>query len=130
MNLKPFIKPFLLFALVSVFIETLGLTRGLYEYPKSIIFIGIVPLAIVFYWSFIGLTSFLAYRKWGWKIGLFIGLIIDIPAEIVAYYSGAWVWNSIRPFWATFYDAPLVNFFTYINMSLYAVLIYRYFAKP
>lgn len=129
MNFKPYYVPFLLFALVAIGIETLGVIRGLYEYPISIIHIGIVPFAIVVYWSAIGLLSFLAYRKWGWKVGLFIGLIIDIPAEAVAYYSGAWVWNNVRPFWLTIFDAPLVNFFTYINMSLYAILIYRYFVK-
>lgn len=130
MELKPYVLPFFLFALISLGIETLGLLRGLYEYPISVITVGIVPLAIVGYWSLIGILSFLAYKKWGWKVGLFVGLIIDIPAEIVAYFSGVWQWNGIRPYLFTFFEAPALNFFVYLTMSVYAILIYRYYVKP
>lgn len=129
MKFKPYLRPFLLYVLLSIGIETLGLLREMYSYPLSVFHIGVVPFSITLYWSLIGLLSFLAYRKYGWKLGLFVGLIIDIPAEVIAYFSGVWRWNGLKPYLFTFYDAPALNFFVYITMSVYAILIYRYFVK-
>jgi len=130
---KPLFKPqknrFLLitaiFAITAITLEQVGISLKMYAYANTPLHVFDVPLIIIAYWVVIGHTSWMAYKKFGWIIGLLTGIIIDLPFEFLAFHLGWWTWI---PSWtpALFFNAPIANFLVYFSVSLGSILIYKY----
>jgi hypothetical protein len=116
------------FTLSAILIERVGISLGMYIYTDAYFHVFDVPLMIVAYWVLIGHISWAAYRKFGWIAGLLTGVIIDLPAEFLAFHLGWWTWI---PSWtpAVFFNAPVANFLVYFGASLGSILIYKYAIK-
>ena len=131
--MKPLFKPqkkrFLLinaiFAITAITLERVGISLKMYAYANASFHVLDVPLIIIAYWVVIGHTSWVAYKKFGWIVGLLTGIIIDLPFEFLAFHLGWWTWI---PSWtpAIFFNAPVANFLVYFNVSLGSILIYKY----
>lgn len=117
-----------IFATTALNIERIGITLDMYVYNDFFFNIFGVPLMIIAYWVVIGHTSWIAYKKLGWIMGLLTGIIIDIPFEFLAFHLGWWTWI---PSWSPpiFFGAPAVNFGVYLLMSLGSILTYKYVMK-
>ncbi|RLI41020.1 hypothetical protein DRO69_12150, partial [Candidatus Bathyarchaeota archaeon] len=107
---KPQKKRFLLvnaiFAITAILIELGGTSLEMYVYADTPFHIFDVPVIIIGYWVVIGHMSWMTYKKFGWTIGLLTGIIIDLPAEFLAFHLGWWTW---LPSWtpAIFFNAPI-----------------------
>lgn len=114
-----------IFATTALNIERIGIALEMYVYNGYFLNIFGVPLLIIAYWVMIGHTSWVAFKKLGWIMGLLTGIIIDIPFEFLAFHLGWWTWI---PSWspAIFFEAPVLNFGVYFLMSLGSILTYRY----
>lgn len=131
--MKPLFKPqkkrFLLinaiFAITAITLERVGISLKMYAYANTPFHVFDVPLLIIAYWIVIGHTSWVAYKKFGWIVGLLTGIIINLPFEFLAFHLGWWTWI---PSWtpAIFFNAPVANFLVYFNVSLGSILIYKY----
>jgi hypothetical protein len=117
-----------IFATTALNIERIGIALDMYVYKDFFLNIFDVPLMIIAYWVVIGHTSWIAYKKLGWIMGLLTGVIIDIPFEFLAFHLGWWTWI---PSWSPpiFFEAPVVNFGVYLLMSLGSILTYKYVMK-
>lgn len=126
---KRFLLATVVFALIAIAIEQAGISLKMYVYVDASLRVFNVPLIIILYWVFIGYTSWMVYRKFGWIAGVLTGVIIDLPAEVLAFHLGWWTWiPSGTP--AIFFNAPVANFLVYLSMSLGSILIYKYVTKP
>lgn len=114
-----------IFAVAATFIEWAGTSTSMYVYADDFHRILNVPLIIIAYWVFIGHTSWVVYRKFGWIAGLLTGIIIDLPFEFLAFHLGWWTWI---PSWspAIFFNAPVANFIVYLSVSLGSILTWKY----
>ncbi|UCH37789.1 MAG: hypothetical protein JSV76_01005 [Candidatus Bathyarchaeota archaeon] len=114
-----------IFATTALNIERIGIALDMYVYNGFFLNIFGVPLLIIAYWVMIGHTSWVAYKKLGWTMGLLTGILIDLPFEILSFHLGWWTWI---PSWspAIFFEAPIINFGVYFLMSLGSILTYRY----
>ena len=122
---KRFLLVNVVFTTSAIVIERAGISLGMYVYADAYFHVLDVPLMIIAYWVTIGHISWVAYRKFGWIAGLVTGVIIDFPAEFLAFHLGWWTWI---PSWtpAIFFNAPLANFLVYLIVSLGSILTYKY----
>ncbi|UCE16706.1 MAG: hypothetical protein JSV12_03640 [Candidatus Bathyarchaeota archaeon] len=126
---KRFLLVNVIFVVTAIILELAGISLNMYVYADNSYHIFNVPLIIIGFWVFVGHTTWVVYRKFGWVVGLLTGIIIDLPMEFLAFHLGWWTWI---PSWtpAVFFNAPVANFLVYLNVSIGSILIYKSVMKP